>query len=525
MKEDNSKSLKRFEKIYTDPKFKPIPKLVQKVELKDNRFEAMFTNKDFISSTGIDEYGRKIDSKRGNIKMEDYYIQKDSNKKKKKEKLNNEVIKTDKIKLNNINEENISEEESDTSEEFQEFLLEMQKANTEELNDEIEEQENIPTGEATNRFAVQNLDWDNIHALDLFILFNSFCKGNQKVLKVEIYPSEYGIKEREKENRNGPDRKIFIKDESKNDVKNKKNENEENEENSNSENEEFDPVELRKYELKKLKYYYAVVYCDSIETADYLYKECNDQEIERTQCFMDIRFIPDDLKEFPYPPKEICDHIPINKEYIPNFKPNAALQDTKVKFTWDQNDPKRNDLIERAFHKEGFKEDDINELLVSSDSDDSLIEDFNNEDNDDNDNNEFNLLKKKKKGPKFKDGETIEIKFNDGFEGINTNVKNEGNEKKNKSKWEKYKDNKKNIRREKKKEERKRREEINKKRNGIKEKSSKEELKLLVDKSINNKGEFKFNPNDERFNTKNNFAFAVDPTNKNYKKTKRREIE
>ena len=47
--------------------------------------------------------------------------------------------------------------------------------------------------------------------------------------------------------------------------------------------------------------------------------------------------------------------------------------------------------------------------------------------------------------------------FEDLVEGINTNVKNEGNEKKNKSKWEKYKDNKKNIRREKKKEERKRR--------------------------------------------------------------------
>ena len=111
---------------------------------------------------------------------------------------------------------------------------------------------------------------------------------------------------------------------------------------------------------------------------------------------MDIRFIPDDLKEFPYQPKEICDHIPLNKEYIPNFKPNAALQDTKVKLTWDENDPKRNDLIERAFHKEGFNEDDINELLVSSDSDSSIINDINESDNENND-NEFNLLKKKKK--------------------------------------------------------------------------------------------------------------------------------
>ena len=510
------KDKKRFEKIYSDPKFKPIPKKVQKVELKDNRFEAMFKNKDFVSSTGIDEYGRKIESKKGNINMENYYIQKNNNNKTKKKKKEDKKI-----------ENNISESESDTSEEFQEFLLEMQKQNTEMLKTE-EEEEQIPTGEATSRFAVQNLDWDNIHALDLFILFNSFCTGKQKVLKVEIYPSEYGIKEREKENKNGPDRKIFDKENYKNNKKEKENEDENsdnnnsdnnNSENINSEDEIFDPVELRKYELKKLKYYYAVVYCDSIETADNLYKECNDQEIERTQCFMDIRFIPDDLKEFPYPPKEICDHIPLNKEYNPNFKPNAALQDTKVKLTWDQNDPKRNDLIERAFHKEGFNEDDINELLVSSDSDDSVI-DINDSDSDNND-NEFNLLKKKKKGPKFRDGETIEIKFNDGLEGINTDIKNDEKLKKDKSKWEKYKDNKKNIRREKKKEERKRREEINNKRKN--EKSSKEELKLLVDKSISNKGQFKFNPNDERFNTKNNFAFAVDPTNKNYKKTKRHE--
>jgi len=507
------KDKKRFEKIYTDPKFKPIPKKIQKVELKDNRFEAMFKNKDFISSTGIDEYGRTIDSKKGNINIEDYYIKNDNKKKNKKKKKENE-----------IKEKNLSENESDTSEEFQEFLLEMQKQNTEMFKSEEEEQENIPTGEATSRFAVLNLDWDNIHALDLFVLFNSFCSGKQKVLKVEIYPSEYGIKEREKENKYGPDRNIFDKENNKNKKENESNENNENLdnnnlENENSENEIFDPVELRKYELKKLKYYYAVVYCDSIETADNLYKECNDQEIERTQCFMDIRFIPDDLKEFPYPPKEICDHIPLNKEYIPNFKPNTALQDTQVKLTWDQNDPKRNDLIERAFHKEGFNEDDINELLVSSDSDDSILNDINDSD-DDNDNIDFNLLKKKKKGIKFKDGETIEIKFNDGLEGINTDIKND-EKKKDKSKWEKYKDNKKNIRREKKKEERKRKEEINNKRKN--QNSSKEELKLLVDKSISNKGEFKFNPNDKRFDTKNNFEFAIDPTNKNYKKIKRHE--
>ncbi len=127
------KDKKRFEKIYSDPKFKPIPKKVQKVELKDNRFEAMFKNKDFVSSTGIDEYGRKIESKKGNINMENYYIQKNNNNKKKNKK------------KEEITENNLSENESDTSEEFEEFLLEMQKQNAEMLKADEEEQ-NIPTG-------------------------------------------------------------------------------------------------------------------------------------------------------------------------------------------------------------------------------------------------------------------------------------------------------------------------------------------------------------------------------------------
>ena len=80
---------------------------------------------------------------------------------------------------------------------------------------------------------------------------------------------------------------------------------------------------------------------------------------------MDIRFTSDDIKEFPYPSKEIFEHIPLNKEYIPNFNPNTELKDTQVKLSLDQNAPKRNDLIERTFHKEGINEDEINEILVS----------------------------------------------------------------------------------------------------------------------------------------------------------------
>jgi len=516
-----SKKKKRYEKIYNDPKFKPIPKKIHKVELNDNRFNEMFSNKDFYSTSKVDKYGNNKKKKNDKNYMDEYYIKKENKKKNKK-------IELEKAE----NEEN--ENESDTSEEFQEFLDSINKQNIEEY--EIEEkEENIPMGQETSRIAIQNIDWANIHALDLFVLLNSFCKGNQKVLKVEIYPSEYGMKEMAKENKEGPDKKIFNSEaiiKTGNEKEEEDSEEEEEEDEIDPSNEGFDPIELRKYELNKLKYYYAVVYCDSAETANLLYNECDGLEIERTQSFMDMRFIPDELTKFPYPPKEVCDHMPANKEYVQEFKPNSALQDTKVKLTWDEGDPKRGDLLYRAFHKEGFNENDINELLVSSDSeeDSDVINELvgNDNENKDNDkNNEFNLLKKKRKMPKFKDGETIEIKFNKGFEGINPKVIDENeNKKENKSKWEQFKEKKKNKRKEKKREEREkkknRKNEYNKEEeseNNEKE-ATKNELDLLVDEQKKNKDKFKYNSKDERFNVNNNTDFAIDPTNKNYKKIK-----
>ena len=543
----------RYEKVFNDPKFKPIPKKVHKVELNDNRFNAMFSNKDFYSTSIVDKYGKIKNQKNNKNQMEEYYIKnpnKTTIKKYKKEKIEKENEEEDE-------ELEGEEEESDTSEEFKEFLENMNKQNIEDFKDE-EIEENIPMGEETSRIAIQNIDWTNIHALDLFVLLNSFCKGNQKVLKVEIYPSEFGMKEMAKENEQGPDKQIFTSEAivqksedlmDKNIKKDQKNENEEQEEENEEEenvendssNEGFDPVELRKYELKKLKYYYAVVYCDSVQTASSLYNECDGLEIERTQSFLDMRFVPDNLTKFPYPPKEVCDHMPANKEYTQEFKPNSALQDTKVKLTWDQGDPRRQDLISRAFHKEGFNEEDINELLVSSDEEDSdVINGLGGDKSDEEDekNLEFNLLKKKRKMPKFKDGETIEIKFNKGFEGINPDVaNNEENQKENKSKWEKFKEQKKNKRKEKKKEERERKNKIKENRKGnynketneseedniskeVDKKADKNELDLLVDDKKKNMKEFKFNSKDERFQTKNNIDFAIDPTNKNYKKIK-----
>lgn len=83
--------------------------------------------------------------------------------------------------------------------------------------DEEEEEEGV---DATKRVAIVNLDWDNLRAGDLYILFNSFLKpqgrkGEKvtppagKLLSLRIYPSEFGKQRMELEDAMGPGGGIF----------------------------------------------------------------------------------------------------------------------------------------------------------------------------------------------------------------------------------------------------------------------------------------------------------------------------
>ena len=57
-------------------------------------------------------------------------------------------------------------------------------------------------------------------------------------------------------------------------------------------------AQLRKYEVNKMKYYYACVVCDSHETADKIYANYNGFELELTNIKLTLSIVPDEL-EFP----------------------------------------------------------------------------------------------------------------------------------------------------------------------------------------------------------------------------------
>ncbi|XP_072121569.1 ESF1 homolog [Mobula birostris] len=213
----------------------------------------------------------------------------------------------------------------------------------------------------TRRFAVCNMDWDKIKANDLMVLFNSFIPKGGAVLSVKIYPSEYGKEKMKEEELHGPVELLS---------------------NNLPENADEDTHEqriirekVREYQFKRLKYYYAVVECDSPETANKLYEECDGMEYESSSSFLDLRFIPDELT-FEDEPKDVAADANL-AVYKPKYFTSTALGSSKAQLTWDETNHERVATLTKRFNKDEIKEMDFNAYLASSseeDDDDADIE-------------------------------------------------------------------------------------------------------------------------------------------------------
>uniref|UniRef100_A0A8D0DAU9 ESF1, nucleolar pre-rRNA processing protein, homolog (S. cerevisiae) n=1 Tax=Sander lucioperca TaxID=283035 RepID=A0A8D0DAU9_SANLU len=200
--------------------------------------------------------------------------------------------------------------------------------------------------EVSTRLAVCNMDWDRMKAKDLLALFNSFVPKGGAVLSVKIYPSEFGKERLKAEQTKGPLELRALPDDSEDDTEEEK---------------------MRDYQFKRLKYFYAVVECDSADTAAKIYQECDGFEYESSCSVLDLRFIPDDV-QFEEEPKDVATDVNLS-DYTPKLFTSSANATSKVQLTWDETDNERVTALNRNFNKDELLAMDFNAYLASSSED------------------------------------------------------------------------------------------------------------------------------------------------------------
>ncbi|KAJ7405079.1 ESF1 like protein [Willisornis vidua] len=140
----------------------------------------------------------------------------------------------------------------------------------------------------------------------------------------EIYPSEFGKERLKEEEQKGPVELFELPE-------------------NTTEDDGIYREKLREYQFKRLKYFYAVVECDSPETANKIYEECDGLEFESSCSFLDLS-----VTMF---------SVPASTTGIVIFK---------VDITWDETDHERVTSLSRTFNKEELLDMDFQAYLASS---------------------------------------------------------------------------------------------------------------------------------------------------------------
>lgn len=385
---------KRFAALASDPRYR-LPSKKQAQTAVDPRFKRLFTDQGFQKKAAVDRYGRKLKPDSGKKELEKRFRLEDDEednepKKGKSKKPMREVVGSS----------DESEEESDdgedlavdpargggfaesSSEEETSSEEEGDSADEDELADETaggENMEQVPMGEVSKRIAAVNLDWDNIRAADIMAVAASFTPAAGRVESVTVYPSEFGRERMEREELEGPPREIFAS------TKRKEESDEESDSDADEdekikrrllreqagEGEEFDDAKLRQYQLERLRYYYAVIECDSETTAKAVYDDLDNREYLTTSNFFDLRFIPDEVTFDDDKPREQCTKLPDG--YKPNDFRTEALTHSKVRLTWDDDDTTRKEVQKRAFSRAELDENDLQAYIGSDSSDNDSV--------------------------------------------------------------------------------------------------------------------------------------------------------
>eukprot|EP00794_Sanderia_malayensis_P017593 gene17593-19346_t len=339
---------KRFASIGKDARFKKIPKKERKVKI-DSRFKSMFTDQKFKAKYSVDKRGRPLLTK-SKENLEKFYQLEDEPETSKYDKQPvSEILllaveadssddNEDEIDFSNIRGGDGSSSSSDEEEVAEDEDTQIVEHEWGELDKEAPRKDDA----VTSRLAACNLDWDRVTADDLFILFSSLGGA---IKSVRVFLSEFGKQRLAEEELSGPTELANIK------------------------GSRFQLEKLREYQLKRLKYYYAIVDCDSKETANKIYDEYDGLEYELSATRLDLRFVPEDM-DFEDEPTSITTQAPLLHNYRPTAFINTALQQTTVRSTWDEPDQKRLSVTMRKFNKDDLRDMDFKAYLASSSDDD-----------------------------------------------------------------------------------------------------------------------------------------------------------
>ena len=355
----------------------------------------MLRHENFSSRAKVDRYGRKLSKDAGRKELERFYrIEDDDNKAADEEGDEDEddEVEQELERINKGDEDLSSSSESSSSDSNE--LDEPEDDEVFGLLDENEGQDGIPKGEVSSRLAVVNLDWDNIRAADLMAVFSSFVPSSGRILSVSIYQSEFGKERIDREEMEGPPKEIFSQNRSRRPQQDRSSSPEEGDQEKESEGDEgederikksilredqgleFNSAKLRRYQLERLRYYYAVLTCSSVSAAEAIYNAVDGTEYLTTANSFDLRYIPDETSFSDDKPRDECERIP--NGYRPNEFVTDALQHSKVRLTWDADDGTRKEAQKRAFagSRAEIDENDLKAYLGSDTSEDEAPEAF-----------------------------------------------------------------------------------------------------------------------------------------------------
>ncbi|KAL9113125.1 MAG: hypothetical protein Q9227_002737 [Pyrenula ochraceoflavens] len=356
----------RFANFQTDPRFRFPSKRRNNVQV-DKRFSRMLRDDDFVRKAKVDRYGRPLSAQAEKDKLKRKYTFEEEDDIDDDAEVGRE-LKRVKTTYDPIRDGGYSSSSGDSSEEDED---EEGEEETVERIPAVEHEKEVPTGEISSRIAVVNLDWDNIQAADLMAVFSSFLPSSDQISDISVYQSEFGRERMEREELEGPPKEIFtskIAEESDTDHEEDNDENIECSILQNDEGQDFDASKLRQYQLDRLKYYYAIITFSSTSAAKSVYDAVDGTEYLSSANFFDLRFVPEGTDFSTDKPRDTCQSIPSG--YKPNTFVTDALQHSRVKLTWDAEDPSRKEAQARVF-RGSRKEIDENDLKAYLGSDTS----------------------------------------------------------------------------------------------------------------------------------------------------------